>query len=109
VNGGKNGKSQGIEGSANANVVWVWTTPHIRFCTIRNCYLLSFFLLIESLLVACKFHPLFLSLRTWSFSTKVSPLFLFNPCGSLSLFSRILLLLGRDFTHWNFLGESLRK
>jgi hypothetical protein len=24
-------------------------------------------------------------------------------------FLRILLLLGRDFTHWNFLGESLGK
>jgi hypothetical protein len=27
----------------------------------------------------------------------------------LSLLFRILLLLGRDFTHWNFLGESLGK
>jgi hypothetical protein len=61
VNGGKNGKSLGIECSANANDVWVWMRPHFRFCTIENCDLLSFFLFIESLLAACKFHPLFLS------------------------------------------------
>jgi hypothetical protein len=48
VNGGKEGKSQGIEGSANANDVWVWMRPHIGFCTIGNCDLLSFFLLIVS-------------------------------------------------------------
>jgi hypothetical protein len=59
VNGGKKGKSQGIEGSTNANDVWVWMRPHIGFCTLRNCDLLYFFLLIESLPVACKFHPLF--------------------------------------------------
>jgi hypothetical protein len=84
VNGGKKGKSQEIEGSANANDVWVLMRPHIRFCTIGNCDLLSFFLLIESLLTAYKFHPLFF--KTLSFSTEVSPLFLFNPCSSLSLF-----------------------
>jgi hypothetical protein len=61
VNGGKKGKSQGIEGSANANDVWVWMRPHITFCTIGNCDLLSLFLLIESLRTACKFHPLFFS------------------------------------------------
>jgi hypothetical protein len=60
VNEGKEGKSQGIEGSENANGVWVWMRPHIRFCTIRNCDLLSFFLLIEALPAAYKFHPLFL-------------------------------------------------
>jgi hypothetical protein len=49
VNGGKKGKSQGIGGSANANDVWVWMRPHIGFCTIGNCDLLSFFFLIESL------------------------------------------------------------
>jgi hypothetical protein len=59
MNGGKKGKSQGIEGSANANDVWVWMRPHIRFCTIGICDLHSFFLVIESLLVACKFHPFF--------------------------------------------------
>ncbi len=59
VSGGKKGKSQEIEGSANANDVWVWMRPHIRFCTIGKCDLLSFFLLIESLLAACKFYPLF--------------------------------------------------
>jgi hypothetical protein len=59
VNGGKKGKSQGIEGSANANDVWVWMMPHIGFCTIGKWHLLSFFLLIESLPAACKFHPLF--------------------------------------------------
>jgi hypothetical protein len=85
VNGGKKGKSQGIEGSANANDVWVWMRPHIGFCTVGNCDLLSFFLLIESLPAACKFYLLFF-FKTWSFSTEVSPLFLFNPCSSLSLF-----------------------
>jgi hypothetical protein len=49
VNGGKKGKSQGIEGSANANDVWVLMRPHIRFSTTGNCDLFSFFLLIESL------------------------------------------------------------
>jgi hypothetical protein len=108
VNAGKKGKSQGIEGSAIANDVWVWMMPHIGFCSIGNCDLLSFFLLIESLLADYKFYPLF-SLKTWSFLTEVSLLFLFDPCSSLSVFSRILLLLGRDSTHWNFLGESLDK
>jgi hypothetical protein len=86
VNGGKEGKGQGIEGSANANDVWVWMRPHIGVCIIGNCDLLSFFLLIESLPVAYKFHPLFFSIKTWSFSTEVSPLFLFNPCSSLTHF-----------------------
>jgi hypothetical protein len=61
VNEGKKGKSQGIEGSANAHDVWVWMRPRIRFCTIGKCDLLSFFLSIESLPRACKFHPLFFS------------------------------------------------
>jgi hypothetical protein len=43
VNGGKKGKSQGIEGSANANVVSIWMSPHIGFFTIRECDLLSLF------------------------------------------------------------------
>jgi hypothetical protein len=63
MNGGKKGKSQGIEGSANANDVWVWMMPHIRFCTIGKCDLLSFFLLIESLPAAYKFHPLFCNME----------------------------------------------
>jgi hypothetical protein len=43
MNGGKKGKSQGIEGSANANDVWVWMRPHIRFCAIGKCVpLMSF-------------------------------------------------------------------
>jgi hypothetical protein len=46
VKGGKKGKSQVIEGSANANNVWVWMRAHIRFYTIGKCDLLSFFLLI---------------------------------------------------------------
>jgi hypothetical protein len=37
LNGGKEGKSQGIEGSAKEIDVWVWMRPHIRFCTIGNC------------------------------------------------------------------------
>jgi hypothetical protein len=49
VNWGKKGKSQGIEGSANVNDVWVWMMPHIGCCTVGKCDLLSFFLLIESL------------------------------------------------------------
>jgi hypothetical protein len=36
VNGGKKGKSQGIDGSSNANDVRVWIRPDIRFCTIRK-------------------------------------------------------------------------
>jgi hypothetical protein len=40
VNGGKKVKSQG-------------------FCAIGKCEPLSIFLLIESLLTACKFHPFF--------------------------------------------------
>jgi hypothetical protein len=31
VMGGKKGKSQGIEDSANANDMWIWMRPHIRF------------------------------------------------------------------------------
>jgi hypothetical protein len=81
VNGGKEGKGQGIEGSANANDVWVWMRSHIRFCTIGNCYLLSFFLLIESLTAACKFHPLsFLFSKHGAFSLRFHlSFFLFNP------------------------------
>jgi hypothetical protein len=81
VNGGKKGKTQGIEGSANANDVWVWMRPHIRFCTIGKCDPLPFFLSIESLPVACKFHPLFLFLllKHGASSYEVSPLLLFNP------------------------------
>jgi hypothetical protein len=44
VNCGKKGKSQGIEGGANANDVWVWMRPHIGFYTIKKYDLLSFFL-----------------------------------------------------------------
>jgi hypothetical protein len=118
VNGGKKGKSQGIEGSANTNDVWVWMRPHIRFCTIGKCDLLSFFLLIESLPAACIFHPLFFSfllLKHGASSYEVSPLLLFDSCSfflflSLSFFFlRILLLLQRDSTYWNFLGGSLGK
>jgi hypothetical protein len=83
-NGGKKGKSQGIEGNVNANDVWVWMRPHIRFFTIGKCDLLSFFLLIESLTAACKSHPLFfVFFETWSFSRELSPLLLFNPGSSL--------------------------
>jgi hypothetical protein len=82
VNRGKKGKSQGIEGSANANDVWVWMRPHIEFCTIGNCVLLSFDRISpNSLRISSS-----LFLKTWSFSNEVSPLFLFNPYSSLSLF-----------------------
>jgi hypothetical protein len=43
-NGGKKGKSQEIEDSANANDMWVWMRPHIGFCTIGKCDLHSCFL-----------------------------------------------------------------
>jgi hypothetical protein len=85
VNGGKKGKSQGIEGSANANDVWVWMRPHIGFCTIGNCDLFSFFLLIESLPAACKFYPIFF-LKHGAFQLRFHLFFLFNPCSSLSIF-----------------------
>jgi hypothetical protein len=121
VKGGNKGKSQGIEGSANANDMSVWIRPHIGFCTIEKCDLLPFFLSIESLPAACKFRPLFsiLLLKHGASSYEVSPLLLFNLCSFFffllsffsffSLFLRILLLLGRDSTHWNFLGESFGK
>jgi hypothetical protein len=69
VKGGNKGKSQGIEGSANANDMSVWIRPHIGFCTIEKCDLLPFFLSIESLPAACKFRPLFFysPFETWSF------------------------------------------
>jgi hypothetical protein len=82
VNGGKKGKSQGIEGSVNANDVWVWMRPHIGFCMVGKCDLLSFFLLIESLPATYKFHPFFYFLNM-ELSNEVSPLLLFNPCSSL--------------------------
>jgi hypothetical protein len=37
---GKEGKSQGMEGSTNAIDVWLSMRPHIGFCTIGNCDLL---------------------------------------------------------------------
>jgi hypothetical protein len=74
----KKGKRQGIEGSANANDVWAWMRPHIRFCAIGKCDPLSIFLLIESLLAACKFYPHCFVTRSSSY--EVSPLLLFNPC-----------------------------
>jgi hypothetical protein len=106
VKGGRKGQSQGIEGSANANDVWIWMRPHIGFCTIGKCDILSLFVLIESLpTTTCKSHPLFF-LKHGAFQMRFHVL-LFNPCSSL--FFSILLLLGRDSTHWNFLGESLAK
>jgi hypothetical protein len=58
--GGKKGKSYGNEDSANANDMWVWMKPQIRFYTIGKCDMLSYFISIESILAACKSHPLFL-------------------------------------------------
>jgi hypothetical protein len=98
VNGGKKGKSQGIEGSANADDVSVWMRPHIRFCDIGKCDPLSVFLLIESLPAACQFHPLFFV--TWSSSYEVSPILLFNPFSPP--FSRILLFAGKRFHSLEF-------
>jgi hypothetical protein len=104
VKRGNKVKSEGIEGSANANDVWVWMRSHIRFYTIGKCHLLSFFLLIESLSATCKFHPLFfLNMKLLRMRFR---LFCFSI---LAPFFRILLLLGRGSTHWNLLGESLGK
>jgi hypothetical protein len=97
VKGGTKGKSQGIEGSANANDVWVWMRPYIGFCTIEKYDLLSFFLFIECLPAACKSHPLFSSLKHGAFQMRFH-LFCFSILASL-FFLRILLLLGRDPTH----------
>jgi hypothetical protein len=108
VNGGKKRKGQEIEDSANANDVWVWMRQHIGFCTIGRMWSPFFLFSIESLQIACRSHPLSLFLEIWSFSNEVLPLLLFDP-SSFSLFFRIRLLLGRDSTHWNFLGESLGK
>jgi hypothetical protein len=57
--GGKKGKSQENEDSANANDMWLWMKPQIRFCTIGKLDLLSNFISIESLPAAYKSHPLF--------------------------------------------------
>jgi hypothetical protein len=103
VKGGKKGKSQGIEGSANANDVWVWMRSHIGFCTIGKCDL-YFFLLIESLPAACKSHHLFL--KHGAFQMRF--LLCFSILAPLSFLGSFFLL-GRDFTNWNFLGESIGK
>jgi hypothetical protein len=76
VNGGKKGKSQGIDGSANANDVWVRMRPHIGFYTIEKCYLLSFF-------PSALFSLHLLKHRASSYD--VSPRLLFNPCSFLFL------------------------
>jgi hypothetical protein len=94
VNGGKKGKSQGIGGSANANDVWVWMRPHIGFCTIGNCDLLSFFFFDRISLISLQISSSFF--KTWSFSTEVSPVLLFNTCSSLSLSFEDPSFLGRD-------------
>jgi hypothetical protein len=60
VVGGKKGRSQGSEDSANANDMWVLTKRQINFCTIGKCDLLSYFISIESLPTAFKSHPRFL-------------------------------------------------
>jgi hypothetical protein len=82
VNGGKKGKSQGIEGSANTNDVWVWMRPYIGFCTIGKCDLLSFIVLIESIPAACKFHPLFPFFKRGAFQMRFD-LFCFSILTSL--------------------------
>jgi hypothetical protein len=104
VNGGKKGKSQGIEGNANANDVWVWMRLHIRFDTIGKCDLLSFFLLIESLSAACKFSSIFL--KHGAFQMRFH-LFFFSILDPLS-FEDPSFAMG-DSTHWNFPGESIGK
>jgi hypothetical protein len=60
VVGGKKGRSQGNKDSANANDMWVWMKPQIRFFTVGKRDLLSYFISIESLPTACKSHHIFL-------------------------------------------------
>jgi hypothetical protein len=83
LNGDKKEKSQGIDGSANANDVWVCMRPHIRFCTTENCDLFLFFHLIESLPAACKFHTLFSKHGVFQLRFH---LFFFSILAHLSLF-----------------------
>jgi hypothetical protein len=78
VKGGKKRKSKGIEGSARENDVWVWMRPHIRFCTIGKCDLLSFFLFDRISPSSLQILPFFL--KHGASSYEVSPLLLFNPC-----------------------------
>jgi hypothetical protein len=98
--------------------MWVWMRPHIRFCTIGKCDLLYCFLSIEYLPAAGKSHSIsFLLLKHEAFHMRFH-LFFFSILApfSFSLFFRSLSLsledpsfVGRDFTHWIFLGESLGK
>jgi hypothetical protein len=105
VNGGKKGKSQGIEGSANADDVWVWMRPHIGFCAIEKCDPLSIFLLIESLPAACKCHPLF-SLKHGAFEMRLH-LFFFSILAPR--FFEDPSFVGERIHLLDFLGESLGK
>jgi hypothetical protein len=101
VKGGKKGKRQGIEGSANANDVWVWMRPHIGFCTIGKCDLLPFFLLIESLPTACKFHPFF-SFRNVELLHMRFHLFCFSILAPFFFFSSVFSF---SFEDSSFTGE----
>jgi hypothetical protein len=58
--------------------------PHIGFCTIGNCDILSFFILIESLSAAYKFHPLFFLSKHGAFQLRFH-LFFFSIIAPLSL------------------------
>jgi hypothetical protein len=55
---GGEGKNQGNEDSANANDMWVWMKPQIRFCTLGMCDLLSYLISVESVPAAYKSHHL---------------------------------------------------
>jgi hypothetical protein len=96
---GKKGKSQGIKGSVYANDVWVWMRQHIRFCTIGNCDLLSFFPSIESLPVACKFHHLIFVFSFWNMELLHMRfhLFCFSILAPFFLFLSIFLFFGWSF------------
>jgi hypothetical protein len=87
VVGGKKGKSQGNEDSANANDMWVWMKPQIKFCTIGKYDLLSYIISIEhsQQLVNHILH-FFSPFKTWSFSNEGSPLLVFNPCSFFFFF-----------------------
>jgi hypothetical protein len=102
VNGGKKGKSQEIEGSANADDVWVWMRPHIGFCTIGKCDPLSVFLLMESLSAACKFHPLSFFLSFFYMELLHMRFHLFSFSILAPFFLRILLFAGKRFRSLRF-------
>jgi hypothetical protein len=101
VNGGKKGENQGIEGSANADNVWIWMRLDAGFCNTGKCDLFSFFLSFDRISPSSLyFIILFLLLKHGASSYEVSPLLLFNPCSPF--FLRILLFAGKRFHSLDF-------